>query len=311
MTTLFERPTKSEHIIRKNDKYYLNDKEITDENTLNRIRKLCIPPNWTDVKIAKDSTDYLQVTAYSKKDPNKKTQYIYHPLFIELTKSEKYDRLKTFIKKLPLLIKYVSKKLSTPIDLENKEYIIALMFRILLKTHSRIGNDCYADDNGTFGLTTLLKKHLTIIGDEICLSFVGKKSIKQKLIFTDKKCAAILNQLRKLPNERLFKTKDGDEIKSTDMNDQLKEIMGSEAFTCKDFRTYSANNLFLMFLMGKNPSDCIKKNISECYEEVACELGHTKAICKSSYICPLIAEQYIKDPVKFVERNPTLLEILK
>jgi len=291
--------------------YFLNNKQIFDQNTLERIRKLHIPPAWIDIKISISDTDYLQVTGNDNNKKHNRTQYIYHPLFVELSKIEKYDRLILFTKKLPLLIKYINKKLLGPINLNDKEYIIALIFRILDKTHSRIGNDCYAEENNTYGLTTLLKKHMTITGDKITFAFLGKKSVKQELVFTDQLTSNILKELRKIPGDRLFKTHDQVFIRSNDMNDYLKNIMG-EDFTCKDFRTYSSNDLFLKILCSKELPVGItqtKRTINQCYDEVAEELGHTRAISRSSYVMPIISEHYMKDPVKFIKSKPTLDDI--
>jgi len=224
--------------------YYQNGKQILDKNVLERIRKLHIPPMWNDIKIANLDTDYLQSTAIDKKG---RTQYIYHPIFNELNKIEKYDRIALFAKKLPLLINHVNKKLLSG-NINDKEYIIALIIRILSKTHSRIGNDVYAEDNKTFGLTTLLKRHINISGDTITLSYIGKKSIKQKLIFTDAKSSKILKDLINLRGDRLFKTNDGQIIRSQDINDYIKNIMGDD-FSAKDFRSYNSNDLFLKTLL--------------------------------------------------------------
>jgi DNA topoisomerase-1 len=210
-------------------------------------------------------------------------------------------------------MKTVGKKMHGTLDLSDKEYIISLIFRILSKTHSRIGNDHFAEENNTYGLTTLLKKHLSISGDTICLSFVGKKSIKQQFIFTDKICSAALKELKKIPGDRLFKTKDQDPVVSNDINCYLKNIMGDD-FTAKDFRTYAANDLFLKFILQKDiPQNItqIKKTINECYDEVADELGHTRAVCRTSYVMPIIPEKYTENPNDFIKTVKGLDDIFK
>jgi DNA topoisomerase-1 len=295
-------------ILQKNNKnfvYYCKNSQVINKNTLERIRKLHIPPNWTNIKIADSETDYLQVTG---EDSKGRTQYIYHPIFVELSKLEKYTRLCLFIKKLPILIKHINKKLTGKIDLNDKEYIIALLFRILCKTHSRIGNDHYAEENNTYGLTTLLKNHMTIIGDSIIFSFVGKKNIKQELIFTDKICNIVLKELKKIPGDRLFKTRDQQIIRSSDMNDYMKNIIG-EDFSCKDFRTYASNQLFINKLYTKQLPINItqtKKTLNECYDEVANELGHSRAISRASYVMPSISQKYLENPSEFLKNKYTL-----
>jgi len=290
--------------------YHRRGAAVVDKDTLCRIKKLHIPPKWTNVKISSSDTDYLQAIG---SDAKGRVQYLYHPTWIALSKIEKYNRLKLFAKKLPLLMKCVNKTVSGSINLANKEYIISLIFRILEKTHSRIGNDHFAEENNTYGLTTLLKKHLSISGNTISLSFVGKKSVKQKLIFTDKLCCDVLKELKKIPGDRLFKTKDLDPIVSGDMNSYMKNIIGDD-FTAKDFRTYAANDLFLKSLVQKDvPTSAsqIKKVVNECFDEVAAELGHSRSICKTSYVMAIIPEKYTEDPTGFVAKNPTLDDIFK
>jgi DNA topoisomerase-1 len=286
--------------------YYTHNNKTVDKNTLERIRRLHIPPRWTDVQITTDETSYLQVTGFD----GKKQQYIYHPLWITLSKMEKYKRLGLFAKKLPRLVAHINSTLHKP-NLGSKEHLILLIFKILLLTHSRIGNDCYAEDNDTYGLTTLLKKHVRFAGDETFIAYVGKKDVKQHLSFNDRATTNILRKLCGIPGDRLFKTTDGEPIKSIDVNNYLKTFT-NEAFTCKDFRTYASNALFLKILRGKplpaSETDA-KRTVSECYNEVAEYLGHTKTISKSSYVIPLIGEMYLENPALFRKNKPTLCDV--
>jgi len=287
---------------------YLN-KQITDVNTLERIRKLHIPPNWVNINISTKDTDYLQVTGL---DAKKRTQYIYHPVWVELSKIEKYERMVLFTKKVDTIIKKINSILSKSMDLNSKEYIMALLFRILFMTHSRIGNDHYAEENNTYGLTTLLKRHVSVNGCQVVLSYIGKKSVKQELKFKDILSSKIIGELLKIPGSRLFKTKAGEHIRSIDMNNYLKEITESNV-TAKDFRTYSSNNLFIKIICSKpipTTSAQIKRTINECYDEVAEYLGHTRSISKSSYVMPIIAENYAENPEEFVKSKPSILSIL-
>jgi len=290
--------------------YYHNGHKVINKDILMRINKLRIPPKWTNVNISNSETEYLQATGNDSKG---RVQYIYHPIWIILSKIEKYNRLKLFAKKLPLLMKTVNQKIHGQIDLTDKEYVIALIFRILNKTHSRIGNDHFAEENNTYGLTTLLKKHLHLNGDSVGLSFIGKKSIKQQFLFTDKICSAALKELKNIPGDRLFKTKNQDPITSNDINTYLKNIMGDD-FTAKDFRTYAANELFLKFILEKDIPTCItqtKKTINQCYDEVSDELHHTRSVCRSSYVMPIISEKYMESPDNFVKTVKSLNDIFK
>jgi DNA topoisomerase-1 len=283
-----------------------NKSKIHDSKILDRIKKLGIPPAWTNVKIADSDTEYLQVTGTDEKG---RTQYIYHPMWVELSKIEKYERLANFQNRLPLLIQKIKQKLSGPIDLTSREYLIALLFRIMSLTLIRIGNECYADENNTYGLTTLLKKHVKIEGNVIKFSFVGKKSIKQNISFSDSNSLRAIKELMKIPGNSLFQTTGHESIKSNDMNKYIKDIIGEE-FTCKDFRTHGANVLFLELLCKQElPSNKTqsKKILNKVFDQVAEKLGHTRAICKKSYVMQSIPEQFIENPHKFIGQNPTKL----
>ncbi len=311
------------HCVKKNNEikytYYLDGKLISEPNILERIRRLHIPPNWKNVLINTDETDYLQVTGFD----DKKIQYIYHPLWNELTRIEKYNRLATFVKKLPRFLK----KINYNIDIMYKlctceknmeklllsaENIYSLIFRILFLTNLRIGNQNYADENGTYGLTTLLKKHVKISGDKINLSFIGKKKVQQNISFEDKKTAVILRYLidKKKLEERVFDK----DIDSRELNQYLHANMG-ECFTSKDFRTYGSNRLFLQIL-NKKLGETYPKNISEakkiirqCYEEVSAKLGNTISVCRLNYVMPYIEEIYMKNPTNFYNKKYTLENI--
>lgn len=290
--------------------YDKHNKRITNKDTLERIKKLHIPPNWKNVLVSDSDTDYLQTTGIDTKG---RTQYIYHPVWVSISRIEKYDRMKLFAKKLPVLMKIMDKKIHDSMDLEDKEYIVSLIFRILKITHSRIGNDHFAQENNTFGLTTLQKKHVSIDSNNVRIAFVGKKNVKQTFSFNDKLCSKILQELKKIPGERLFKTKSQDCITSNDINNCIRSIMG-EDFSAKDFRTYAANELFLKSIHEKDiPSGTtqMKKIINECYDEVAEELGNTRSICKTSYVMPIISEKYKEDPKKFLSKNRTLEDLFK
>lgn len=290
-----------------NFEYFTNGNKIIDKHILERIQKLCIPPNWDNVKISTSETDYLQAIG---KDDKGRTQYIYHPMWVELSKIEKYSRLAKFERKLPLLIKNINQQLSGPVKTNDREYLIALVFRILLKTHARIGNECYADENNTYGLTTLLKKHMIISNSgEIRFSFVGKKGVEQNLSFRDSVSLKALREFKKIRGDRLFQTEDQQPLKAVEMNDYLKEKMGDD-FTCKDFRTYGSNILFLKILCKQEAPTSMsasKRILNKVYDEVAEQLGHTRAISKKSYVMPMIGERFLENPSEFLGKDPKKL----
>lgn len=258
-----------------------------------RVRRLGIPPNWTDVWVSLDPSAHLQVTG---RDQKGRVQYIYHPLWVLMSQDEKYGRMARFQEKLPMLRK----------ALREEGGVIELMFRILLRTHIRVGNDFYAKDNGTYGLCSLLYEHVSVRGSTVTFDFIGKKGVPQKITVGDPKMASGLREvlcgLRK--GQKIF-NKDPE-----DLNEFLQTHMGRE-FTCKDFRTYASNIHFLRNLcQRKTIPETIadrKKVLKEVYEETAEKLGHTSEISKKSYVMPVVSDCYLRDPHLFRGKDPERL----
>lgn len=276
-------------IVGKKFKYYdtITHKEIKERNILDRINKLCIPPQWKNIWISRDPTSYLQVKGVDNKG---RVQYIYHPLWVTLTSVQKYSRIRNFCCAQPLLEKAIGKDLV----MGRSNYEIALMFLIMKNTHIRVGNEIYVQ-SGSYGLTTLEKRHVRLIGNRVVLEFIGKKGVPQKL-----QCSLEPQEVGYLKT-RLASIKTHDRVfrvTSKEMNEYLKKVMGDD-FTCKDFRTYASNLLFLKTLKSlphpKTKKDIIG-NIKYTYDYVAKCLGHTKAISKKSYVMPLIEECYKENP---------------
>jgi DNA topoisomerase-1 len=301
----------------KNNKYnkkyvykYTNGNNVTDINILSRITKLHIPPAWVDVNVSESNIDYLQVTGYDSKE---RKQYIYHPCFIELAKKEKYKRLENFIDKLPVLNKSINEVLAGPVDLSNKNYLVCIIVKILINTYSRIGNEVHTLENNTYGLTTLLKKHVDIKGDDITMNYIGKKKVQQNFIFKDEICSKILKKLKTLPGDRLFKTSDNQIIRSSDINEYLKEIMKG-IYTSKDFRTYGSNLLLLKQLYKEKiplTDPEAKKTLNKCCNEVAEKIGHTSQVSKTNYIYPIILQKYTNNPGDFIKSKDSISTLLK
>lgn len=285
-----------------------NGGAIKNEDILNRINKMVIPPKWKNVKISDSPINYLQVTGTDSKG---RTQYIYHPLWKEVAKNEKYSRLKNFILKLPVLRQHVNKNLNGRMNFENKEYIISILIKILDNTFSRIGNEIHKEENNTYGLSTILKKHVKINGDKIIIEYIGKKNVKQCHEYNDHTCAKILCNLLKIPGERVFKTSNMEIINSTDINNFLKEIMKGN-YTSKDFRTYATNKLLLKYLYSCDPPESEKdanKILIQCCNKVAEKLGHTRQVSKTNYIYPVVLDEYAKNPKKFILDKADILSL--
>ena len=277
-------------------KYYGPDGgQIRDKNTLDRIKRLAIPPQWEDVLISTSDTDYLQATGVDNKG---RLQYIYHPMWNHITKDDKYKRMGHFAQKMDEFNK----------RLRDDPSLISTMFRIIQMSHIRIGNESYAKENGTYGLCTLEKKHVTVNGDNVRLRFTGKKGIHHDISFRDARCASAIKQLLTLPGNRLFKSSVKN-ISSQDLNEYLQATMGPE-FTCKDFRTYASNLLFLQALVKIPPSEKIterRKTLRDIFNQTAEMLGHTNAISKKSYVMPVISESYLTTPELFYAKDPKKL----
>lgn len=278
-------------------KYKAPSTKSISESDHSRISKLCIPPNWKEVKISTSPVSHIQVIG---KDVKGRTQYLYHPLWNILTNNEKYERMKRFSKKINLFMRRIKKDLDTK---TSSNHVMAIMFNILYKTHLRIGNEIYKKENSTFGLTTLLGKHAQIIHPQtyqISLTFPGKKGVIQNVVLRDKPFYNYLMERKIKRNSEIFP-----EVDSLQMNEYLQSVIGDE-FTCKDFRTYASNKLFLKHLK-KMPYPTTqtqaKKNLVKTYENVANELGHTKHVSKRSYVMPIIHETYLKNPQPFHNGN--------
>lgn len=246
-----------------------------ENHDLERIKKLKIPPNWTDVKVDKNVNAKIQVTGVDSKG---RKQYIYNPEWIEKSKNNKKLKIKTLNhEKYTRVIKsYISKK-----DL-SKDCVIANVIKLMDDLNIRVGNETYKKENGTYGITTLLKTHLK----DNKLTFIGKKGIKHTKIIEDNRSLDFIRRVKSIKGPYLFYDSSGNIISSKDLNCFLKEKVQSN-LTCKDIRTFNANKIFLKFMnkleKGKTEKERIK-NILKGIDHTAEKLGNTRKICRDSYI---------------------------
>jgi len=264
-----------------NNYYYHSDKsKVTNTHEIVRLKSIKVPPSWNSIWYASNKKCHIQ--AYGI-DSSGKKQYILNINWINSKKCEKFSRMKLFNKKIIHFKKLINR---FTLDL-TKENIIKVLLSLMLDTHIRVGNEIYSKNNKTYGLTTLLKKHLKV-NDYYSFEFVGKSGIKHN-IKINTRYNQILSLLLKNrnPQDNLFYYHQDNSkinINSDDLNDYIKSNLGKE-FTCKDFRTYSANILFIeTFLKNSKGNDNIKKIIQKSIEEAALKLGHSKGISKKSYI---------------------------
>ena len=281
--------------IRKGDKfeYHYNDEKITDSETLDRIKKLVIPPAWENVWICRHDNGHIQATGT---DVRGRKQYRYHPLWTALRNETKFFRLLEFGKCLPVIRERLQKDLSR--QGLPKEKVLAAIVSIMDKTSIRIGSSFYEKLYGSFGLSTLKDKHVKIEGGTVRFSFKGKKGVYHDVSLKSRKLANIVKQCRDIPGKELFQYYDAEgnvqSIDSGEVNDYIKEIACGE-FTSKDFRTWTGTVQCLLSLKEAGAFDSsaqMKKNIVAAIDAVAQSLGNTRAVCKKHYIHPLVLTSY-------------------
>ncbi len=273
--------------------YTLNAKKITDEEELERIKKLVLPPAWEDVWICALRNGHLQATGF---DVKQRKQYRYHPAWNALRNHTKFYRMLQFGKLLPVIRLQLEKDLS--LNGLPKEKILATVVSLMERTNIRVGNNVYEKLYGSFGLTTLKDSHVKVSGSHLKFSFKGKKGIHHDISLKNKKLAAIVQRSKDIPGKELFQYYDEENlcrpIDSGMINEYIKNICGEE-FTAKDFRTWAGTvNAFLAFKeMGFAETGTeAKKNIVAALDKVAAQLGNSRTICKKYYVHPLIISLY-------------------
>jgi DNA topoisomerase-1 len=269
-------------------------KPIRDEQRLLRINRLAIPPAWTEVWICPSPNGHIQATG---RDARGRKQYRYHDRWREVRDENKFDRLAEFAKTLPNIRQQVARDLKLP-GLPRKK-VLATIVRLLERTFIRIGNEEYARENKSFGLTTFKNRHVTVKGAEVRFRFRGKSGRHHEVDVTDRRVAKIIAKCQDLPGQDLFQYVDEagevQNVTSQDVNDYLREIAG-EDFTAKDFRTWGGTVLAAMALSQQEDFETkkqAKSNIKTAIGAVAELLGNTPAVCRKCYIHPGIVEAYL------------------
>ena len=268
--------------------------EVTDPDEIARIRKLAIPPAYTDVWICPDPRGHLQAVG---RDARGRKQYRYHPKWRVVRDEAKYGRMLVFGRVLPSIREQVQKDLARP-GLP-KPKVIAAIVALLEKTMMRVGNQEYARQNGSFGLTTLRNRHARVKAGHVVLDFKGKHGIRHHIDLADRRLARLVERCHDLPGQELFQYEDEDGVRhqatSDDVNEYLQAITGEE-ITAKDFRTWAGTNLAAATLADFEAFDtaaAAKKNLVRAVEHVAQRLGNTPAICRKCYIHPAVFEGYL------------------
>ncbi|GEO03679.1 DNA topoisomerase [Adhaeribacter aerolatus] len=270
--------------------------EITDEKTLERIKKLIIPPAWTDVWISPSPNGHIQVTG---RDQKGRKQYIYHAKWRDVRSLTKFGRMIAFGESLPQMREQIEKDLSQK-EL-NKRKIAAVVVNLLDNSLIRIGNKYYAESNKSYGLTTLRDRHVKIEGDNIKFSFVGKKGVEHEIDVRDRRLAKLVKKCKDIPGYDLFQYFDENgerqTLESGDVNEYIQEI-SQQDFTAKDFRTWGGTVLMVQCLeqmLEEQPELEKEKTVKEAFKHVAKGLGNTPAVCSKYYVHPQVLDIFKED----------------
>ena len=278
---------------------------ITDTKVLKRIKALAIPPAWEDVWICANPNGHIQATG---RDAKGRKQYRYHEKWREVREETKYEHMIAFGQALPGIRERVDADLRKP-GLP-KAKVVAAVVHLLETTLIRVGNDQYAKENKSYGLTTMRDRHVDIEGSTISFSFSGKSGVEHEIDLKDRRLANIVKKCQDLPGQHLFQYLDENgerqAISSSDVNAYLKEITG-ENFTAKDFRTWAGTKLAAEALSSFEVFDSeasAKKNVVEAIESVSKKLGNTPTICRKSYVHPAVIDAYLDgDTVSTLEQR--------
>jgi DNA topoisomerase-1 len=276
--------------------YVLGNSPLRDEEELSRIKKLAIPPAWTQVWICPYANGHIQATGF---DARGRKQYKYHAQWGQLRNETKFHRLYEFGKALPALRARVEKDL-THREL-NQARVLATVVSLMERTYIRVGNEDYNKLYGSHGITTLKDNHVEVKGSEVKFSFTGKRGIRHTVSLKSRRLARIVQQCKDIPGKELFQYLDEDgtrkPIDSGMVNDYIKDASGGD-FTAKDFRTWAGTlNLLRSF---KSIGDAItetecKRNIVRALDEVSLKLGNTRTVCRKYYVHPGLIALYEKN----------------
>lgn len=275
--------------------YYMPDgNRITDKETRKRLNALAIPPAWTDVWICPDPDGHIQATA---RDARGRKQYRYHPHYRDARDRTKFRAMLEFSEVLPRLRERIERDLRAPDH--TRRQLLATVAWLLDKTLIRVGNDEYARENNSFGLTTLRRRHVKVDGATLRFSFRGKSGVEHSIALTDPKLARIIQRCQDLPGYELFQYLDADgkrqSVSSDDVNAYLRDLTGRD-MTAKAFRTWGGTMLAAVELRAMGPAASRReadRNVLRAIDAVAERLGNTRAVCRKYYVHPVLLSAYL------------------
>jgi DNA topoisomerase I len=275
--------------------YFNYAHEITDKATLERIKSLAIPPAWKEVRIAASPNAKILARGL---DANGRKQAIYNPKFRAKQDQQKFDRILRFAQALPGLRQQIANDLARR-DLD-KQKVLACVVKLIDEAYFRVGNEQYARDNQSYGITTLRSKHADVTNTTVTFDFIGKSGKRHIKQISNAQIARIIKKLDELPGYEIFRYQDEDgdmhDLHSNDVNEYIKEHMGEE-FTAKDFRTWGGTLLATTELLASvrtaNKAER-DKVVIETVKNVAERLGNTPAVTRGSYIDPRVISAFDK-----------------
>jgi DNA topoisomerase I len=269
--------------------------KLSEPNVLRRIRALAIPPAWTDVWICASADGHIQATG---RDSKGRKQYRYHPRFRDVRESTKYEHVVAFADALPAIRERVREHMA--LRGLPREKVLATVVHLLETTFIRVGNDDYAKQNNSYGLTTLKNRHVAVDGNEVRFRFTGKGGKQWSSRVKDRRVAKIMRACQELPGQELLQYIDDEgnsqDVTSSDVNAYLREITGKD-ITAKDFRTWAGTVLAAIALSEMKKFDSAaqaKVNLRVAIERVAARLGNTPTICRKCYVHPEVVSSYME-----------------
>lgn len=271
-------------------------KEITDEAQLQRIKSLAIPPAYESIWICPIENGHIQATG---RDARGRKQYRYHKRWREIRDETKYTKMIAFAEHLPKIRKQVEEHLA--LSGLPREKVLATIVQLLETTAIRVGNDEYAKENNSFGLTTLRNTHAKVQGSTVRFSFRGKSGVRHAIDLHDRRLARIVRQCQDLPGQQLFEYVDDDgqtrAVDSSDVNEYIRQVSGEE-FSAKDFRTWLGTVTCAMLLTEEQQAETQterKAHLVNVMKDVARRLGNTPAVCRKCYVHPDVLDQYMEN----------------
>lgn len=274
---------------------------VGDPHTLARIRALVIPPAWRRVWICERPDGHIQASGW---DARGRKQYRYHAEWRRVRDESKYERLAAFGRRLPSIRRRIAADLAR--DGMPREKVVATLIRLLEATLMRVGNEEYARTNGSYGLTTLRDRHVTVSGADVRFRFRGKSGVMHEVSVADRRVARIVRRCQELPGQVLFSWMDADgvvrDVGSSDVNEYLRAVVGAE-FSAKDFRTWAGTVLAARALAVPVPASprARRAAVVAAVKAVAARLGNTAAVCRRCYVHPAVLEAF--------ERGRTLVTV--